>query len=177
LKHYRASFNNDSCIDYVAYRGRALPIHDPDMTSGNGQKSSKKLSAGQNITFIEERPIRSSYYYMLVVSHGRVTFDIDVKYYGCGQVGLYGPSQREWYLNERGLMYGLDSVYGNTNAKRPPKEPTTGFQLFSSRPLLNSLEVDKNYDLEQLEQNNAIKDINSNRTNKRNESLIKETNK
>ena len=60
LKHYRASFNNDSCIDYVAYRGRALPIHDPDMSSGNGQKSSKSLSTIKNVTFIEERPLRSS---------------------------------------------------------------------------------------------------------------------
>ena len=107
LLHPRPSLNNDSCIDYISYRGRALPIHDPDMTSGTRQRSSKPLSVGESVTFIEERPIRSSYYYMLVVSHGQVTFDIDVRFYGCGQVGLYGPSQREWYLNERGLMYGL----------------------------------------------------------------------
>ena len=153
LKHYRASFNNESCIDYVAYRGRALPIHDPDMSSGNGQKSSKRLSTSKNVTFIEERPLRSSYYYVLVVSHGRVTFNIDVRYYGCGQVGLYGPSQREWYLNERGLMYGLDSASTTTNGQKPPKEPTTGFQLFASRQLLDKLQEDKNYDLLQLEPN------------------------
>ena len=165
LKHYRASFNNDSCIDYIAYRGRALPIHDPDMTSGNGQKSSKNLSAGNNITFHEERPFRSSYYYMLVVSHGRVTFEIDVKHFGCGQVGLYGPSQREWYLNERGLMYGIDSLHENhTIMNRPPKEPTTGFQLFSSRQLLDNLEEDKNYDLDGLDENTTNNDIHFNRS-------------
>ena len=155
LKHYRASFNNDSCIDYVAYRGRALPIHDPDMSSGNGQKSSKSLSTIKNVTFIEERPLRSSYYYVLVVSHGRVTFNIDIKYYGCGQVGLYGPSQREWYLNERGLMYGLDSVSTATNGQKPPKEPKTGFQLFASRQLLDKLNDDKNYDLVHYETNST----------------------
>ena len=168
LKHYRASFNNDSCIDYVAYRGRALPIHDPDMTSGYGQKSSKSLSTIKNVTFIEERPLRSSYYYVLVVSHGRVTFNIDIKYYGCGQVGLYGPSQREWYLNERGLMYGLDSISAATNGQKPPKEPTTGFQLFASRQLLDKLKDDKNYDLVQHETNSTI---NKNSGSYKNESI------
>ena len=175
LRHYRASINNISCIDYVAYRGRALPIHDPDMNSGNGQKSSKNLSAGKIITFIEERPLRSSYYYLLVVSHGRVTFSIDVKYYGCGQVGLYGPSQREWYLNERGLMYGLDSASGNTNTNKPPKEPTTGFQLFASRQLLDQIQLDENYDLVQQEQNITSNDINSIDNNKINGSVVDET--
>ena len=178
LKHYRATFNNNSCIDYVAYRGRALPIHDPDnISSGNGQKSSAKhLSTGNNITFIEERPLRSSYYYMLVVSHGRVTFNIDVRYYGCGQVGLYGPSQREWYLNERGLMYGLDSVQVNPDTNRPQKEPTTGFQLFASRQLLNHLETDKNYDL-QNGLNDTNNDINSvDKINDKNENIVEKRN-
>ena len=176
LKHYRASFNNESCIDYVAYRGRALPIHDPDMTSGNGQKSSKSLSTSKNVSFVEERPIRSSYYYVLVVSHGRVSFNIDVNYYGCGQVGLYGPSQREWYLNERGLMYGLDSVYDSTNSQKPPKEPTTGFQLFASRQLLDKLQEDKNYDLFQLEHNSTTSESSPGRdSNKQNDSSVTNT--
>ena len=53
VKHYRASFSNKSCIDYVAYRARALPIHDPDMISGNGQKSSKKVK--QKMTFLQTK--------------------------------------------------------------------------------------------------------------------------
>jgi hypothetical protein len=55
--------------------------------------------------------------------------------------GLYGPGQNDWYLDEKGLMHS-DKINGSQ-----PKEPTTGFQLFASRPASDTLDLAKNFDL------------------------------
>ena len=57
--------------------------------------------------------------------------------------GLYGPGQNDWYLDEKGLMHS-DSFN-----QSKPKEPTTGFQLFASRPATvdPALELAQNFDL------------------------------
>ena len=75
-----------------------------------------------------------------MVSNGRVGFEANLKIHHCGDSGIYGPGQKDWYLNERGLVWeeertGSDDVAGiNLNTKSGmTKEPKTGFQLFSSR--------------------------------------------
>ena len=61
--------------------------------------------------------------------------------------GLYGPGQNDWYLDEKGLMHS------DTFDQSQPKEPTTGFQLFASRPAAvdPALELAKNFDLVKLD--------------------------
>ena len=60
------------------------------------------------------------------------TFFTKVKMNHCGDSGIYGPVQSKWYLNERGLVWD-SSETEERKEKSVPKEPTTGFQLFSGR--------------------------------------------
>ena len=88
------------------------------------------------MTFTESRPYKSQYYYVLVVTKGLVSYSVQLKFGGCGNSGLYGPSQRDWYMVERGLIkqQGNGSGPGESGDKPPQsKEPTTGFQLFARR--------------------------------------------
>ena len=62
------------------------------------QQEWKNLSSNATATFIENRPYEGVYYYVLVVSNGRVGFDINLKINHCGDSGIYGPSQKDWYL-------------------------------------------------------------------------------
>ena len=51
--------------------------------------------------------------------------------------------QSQWYLNERGLVW--ESSDKPVSKKSVPKEPTTGFQLFSNRisaDTRNDLQID-----------------------------------
>ncbi len=129
LKHERPKLSSESCIDYVGLRARALPLHNP---IDHEQQGLKNVSATANATFTEERPYEGAYYYLLVVTHGQVEFEVDLRLIGCGESGLYGPGQRDWYLNERGLIWDGDPG-SNNSSERQPKEPQAGFQLFSTR--------------------------------------------
>ena len=73
-----------------------------------------------------------------MVSYGRVAFDVLLEFQHCGESGIYGPVQKEWYLNERGLVYDGKSDDQDQDEQAYPKEPTSGFQLFSSRSRLQS---------------------------------------
>ena len=75
-------------------RASALPLHRPN----EFQQEWKNLSSNATATFIENRPYEGVYYYVLVVSNGRVGFDINLKINHCGDSGIYGPSQKDWYL-------------------------------------------------------------------------------
>ena len=61
-----------------------------------------------------------------------IIFFKKVKMNHCGDSGIYGPVQSKWYLNERGLVWD-SSETEERKEKSVPKEPTTGFQLFSGR--------------------------------------------
>ncbi len=115
----------DTCIDFVDIRAGALPFHRPD----DSPTGVSNITSTSNASFFEPRPYRDSIYYVIVVSHGTVTFEVDLQLKDCGETGLYGRQQREWYLSERGLMWS-----DKYNASQP-KEPKTGFQLLTTRPL------------------------------------------
>ncbi|XP_059082591.1 uncharacterized protein LOC131880099 [Tigriopus californicus] len=133
VRQARPNQVKDACIDFVGIREGGLPFFSPNNSNGYSNVTSK-----QNITFYESRPQKSKTYYMLVVSQGQVTFDVTLSLKSCGEMGLYGRHQREWYLSERGLIW---SELFNESL---PKEPTTGFQLFATRPHLSILnETDK----------------------------------
>ena len=127
LSHRRPNLNNDTaCIEYVSYRGHALPVHSPDVANDAGQ-SFRNLGARDRAQFLERRPYTSQYYYVLIVSKGQVSYNVTVTFRGCGQSGLYGPGQRDWYLSERGLILASNKTHPLT------KEPQSGFQLFARR--------------------------------------------
>jgi hypothetical protein len=144
IRKSRPQLNNESCIEYVGLRATALPLHKPS----NFQQEWRNLSSGLTATFTENRPFEATYYYVLVVSHGRVSFHVDLQLNHCGESGLYGPGQRDWYLNERGLIWDGDDVSNKDLSSSRPKEPTTGFQLFSSRSKIQQVPTNstENYD-------------------------------
>lgn len=115
----------DTCIDFVDVRAGALPFHRPD----DSPSGVSNITSANNATFFEPRPHKESMYYVIVVSHGVVDFQVDLTFKDCGETGLYGRQQKDWYLSERGLMWS-----DKYNASQP-KEPKSGFQLFTSRPL------------------------------------------
>ena len=82
-----------TCL-FSGIRASALPLHRPN----EFQQEWKNLSSNATATFIENRPYEGVYYYVLVVSNGRVGFDINLKINHCGDSGIYGPSQKDWYL-------------------------------------------------------------------------------
>ena len=123
LKTPRVLANNDSCIEYIGLRAKALPLHRPT----EFQQDWRNLSTQAEAVFLEERPYEAVHYYLLVVSHGRVSFSVNLTMSSCGDSGIYGPMQQKWYLNERGLVWDAQST------EQLSKEPTTGFQLFASR--------------------------------------------
>ena len=143
LKNSRPMANNETCIEYVGLRANALPLHQPV----DFQQEWRDLSANSSATFNESRPYESSHYYLLVVSYGRVAFDVHLEFQHCGESGIYGRGQREWYLNERGLVYDGEQ---SEDSPQQPKEPTSGFQLFSSRSRLQSDDAE-NFSLERDE--------------------------
>jgi len=128
-------FGHDECIEYANMRDRALPKHNPD--SGGFIN----MSQNATITFKEDRPYKDSFYYLLIVSSAEVSFDLDLDYSECGNSGIYGKKQRNWYLSEEGLKYNA------TSGHLEPKEPKQGFQLFTVSDNLPG-EEDKNFDLE-----------------------------
>ena len=71
--------NQTHCLEWIGYRARALPIHSPDLPINNqaaGDSRSNGLggfnSTNPSVTFEEGRPYKSQYYYVLVVSKGRI---------------------------------------------------------------------------------------------------------
>ena len=86
-----------------------------------------------------------------MVSHGEVEFKVDLRFKDCGEPGLYGRRQRDWYLSERGLMWAEEY-----DGSQHPKEPTTGFQLFSTRPLNKILKDSANDSRQREEEINAL---------------------
>jgi hypothetical protein len=69
------------------------------------QQEWRNLSTNATAIFTENRPYEAVHYYLLIVSNGRVSFDVKVKMNHCGDSGIYGPVQSKWYLNERGLVW------------------------------------------------------------------------
>ena len=142
IRQPRPNLSSESCIDFVDIRAGAFPFNRHSSSTGKSN-----ISSADNATFFEPRPHKSTTYYMIVVSHGEVTFEVNLAYRTCGETGLYGKQQREWYLSERGLMWS-----DKYNTSSTPKEPETGFQLFTTRPhskILNLTEgVEKNFAFE-----------------------------
>ena len=101
LKKPRPNLNNETCIEYIGIRASALPLHRPT----EFQQEWRNLSANSTAKFVENRPHEGVYYYLLVVSNGRVGFEANLKIHHCGDSGIYGPGQKDWYLNERGLVW------------------------------------------------------------------------
>ena len=132
LARPRPALSNEThCIEWIGYRARALPIHSPD--DYDVSRSSRNLggfnSSNPSVTFVEKRPYKSQYYYVLVVTKGVVSYSVSLTFAGCGSSGLYGPSQRHWYMVERGLIL----PEGDSETVPQTKEPTSGFQLFARR--------------------------------------------
>jgi len=127
-------FSKDECIEYANMRDRALPKHNPD-TGGF-----INMSQNATITFKEDRPYKSSFYYLLIVSSAEVSFELGLEYSECGNSGIYGKKQKNWYLSEEGLKYNA------TSGHLEPKEPKHGFQLFTVNDNLPG-EEDNNFDL------------------------------
>ena len=109
--------SKDQCIEYANIRDRALPKHIPEV---NGKSN---ILVNQTVTFEEERPYKNSYYYLLVVSSAKVSFDLKLDYKDCGNAGLYGQRQKNWRMTEEGLKYNISDGFN--------KEPKHSFQLFS----------------------------------------------
>jgi len=148
LKTSRPLANNQSCIEYIGLRAKALPLHRPM----EFQQEWRNLSTNATAVFTENRPYEAVHYYILVVSNGRVSFDVHIHMNHCGDSGIYGPVQSQWYLNERGLVW--ESSDKPVSKKSVPKEPTTGFQLFSNR-----ISADTRNDLQIDPDNGAVTDI------------------
>jgi len=129
--------SRDECIDYTNLRPRALPRHDP------GVAGFTNITIGGSVVFSEERPYKSSYYYLLVVSSAVINFELELNYSDCGEAGLYGRNQRNWYLTHQGLKFN--------NTMTMPKEPQKGFQLFTVN---DHPEIDVNYDLDAITNSN-----------------------
>lgn len=127
-------FSKDECIEYANMRDRALPKHNP------GIGGFINMSQNATITFKEDRPYKDSFYYLLIVSSAEVSFDLDLDHSECGNSGIYGKKQKNWYLSEEGLKYNA------TSGHLEPKEPKHGFQLFTVNDNLPG-EEDKNFDL------------------------------
>lgn len=125
-------FGRKDCIEYANLRARALPKHDPNVSGFTN------ISSRSGVTFTESRPVRSSYYYLLVVSSAVVSFQLQLSTTDCGAAGLYGRNQKHWYLTEEGLKFN------DSRLSEDPKEPKEGFQLFTVNSKL--VEKDENSD-------------------------------
>ena len=79
------------------------------------QQEWRNLSTNATAIFTEKRPYEAVHYYLLIVSHGRVSFNVRLKMNHCGDSGIYGPVQRKWYLNERGLVWDSEDSESNEN--------------------------------------------------------------
>jgi len=141
IKHQikKKLFGRKDCIEYTNLRSSGLPRHDPHV------KGYMNISEGRGVVFKEERPYKSTYYYILIVSSAVINFDIEMSYTDCGEAGLYGRNQRSWYLTEQGFKYN------ESKSKSQAKEPTGGFQLFTISKKLPG-EEDINYDLQRLDE-------------------------
>ena len=124
--------NKDQCIEYANIRDRALPKHIPEV---DGKSNILKNST---VVFYEDRPYRDSYYYLLVVSSAKVSFDLKLDYTDCGNPGLYGKKQKNWRMTEEGLKYNISITDFDD------KEPKHSFQLFTVN-LPN--DIQENYNL------------------------------
>ena len=69
-------FGRKDCIEYANLRARALPKHDPQVSGFTN------ISSRGAVTFTESRPVRSAYYYLLVVSSAVVSFQLQLRYNG-----------------------------------------------------------------------------------------------
>lgn len=117
----RSIKSNESCVEYIGLRAKALPLHRPK----EFRQEWRDLPLNGSATFTEDRPYEASHYYLLVVSQMRVSFSANLSLQHCGESGIYGPVQQKWYLNERGLVR-------SSSNKDVPKEPTDRFQLFAT---------------------------------------------
>ena len=83
LRKPRPLLNNQTCIEYIGIRASSLPLHRPT----EFQQEWRNLSSNATAKFIENRPYEGVYYYVLVVSNGRVGFDTNLKIHHCGDSG------------------------------------------------------------------------------------------
>ena len=83
LKTSRPLANNQSCIEYIGLRAKALPLHRPM----EFQQEWRNLSTNATAVFTENRPYEAVHYYILVVSNGRVSFDVHIHMNHCGDSG------------------------------------------------------------------------------------------
>ena len=66
-------FGRKDCIEYANLRARALPKHEPN------ESGFTNVSLGGTVTFTEHRPVRSAYYYLLLVSSAVVSFQLKLR--------------------------------------------------------------------------------------------------
>ncbi len=66
-------FGRKDCIEYANLRARALPKHEPN------ESGFTNISLGGTVTFTEHRPVRSAYYYLLLVSSAVVSFQLKLR--------------------------------------------------------------------------------------------------
>jgi hypothetical protein len=66
-------FGRKDCIEYANLRARALPKHEPN------ESGFTNISLGGTATFTEHRPVRSAYYYLLLVSSAVVSFQLKLR--------------------------------------------------------------------------------------------------
>ena len=143
-------YHKDQCIEYANIRDRGLPKHTPEV----GGKSNILINS--TVAFQEDRPYKDSYYYLLVISSATVSFDLQLDYTECGNVGLYGRGQKNWRMTEEGLKY-------NISVNNFDKEPKHSFQLFTVNVKLPS-DLESNYnlltdDMEDTKANEDIEDV------------------
>ncbi len=81
----------------LSFLFKALPLHEPRVWSDDETQSISNLTSGGNATFVEMRPFQSSYYYVLVVTQGQVSFDLSLEFYGCKNLFYF---QLLWHLNK-----------------------------------------------------------------------------
>ena len=76
LRTSKKDANNTTCIEYVGLRAKALPLHRPM----EFQQEWRNLSTNATAIFTENRPYEAVHYYLLIVSNGRVSFDVKVNF-------------------------------------------------------------------------------------------------
>ncbi|XP_040573656.1 post-GPI attachment to proteins factor 6 [Lepeophtheirus salmonis] len=117
----RPWFKEESCVELAALRARAIPFsYDQNID----QQFALNISTQDVVELNESRPFKSNaYYYILLISNGKISIDLKIEYGNCGEPGLYGETQRNWFLEEKGLVWNANKTSGF-------REPEAGFQIF-----------------------------------------------
>ncbi|CAB4069612.1 unnamed protein product [Lepeophtheirus salmonis] len=98
----RPWFKEESCVELAALRARAVPF-------------SYDQKYRPTICF---KHINSGCY-------------LKIEYGNCGEPGLYGETQRNWFLEEKGLVWNANKTSGF-------REPEAGFQIFHSLKMIQN---------------------------------------